>query len=93
MHLCLRQHNLTRLACCQLILLINESHRVPFCDFENSPAETNASSFSTVGVSALPRNTQQCSRGSHNIRVRNCDVVFDSSMLYDARLAFFETSV
>lgn len=27
MHLCLRQHNLTRLACCQLILLINESHR------------------------------------------------------------------
>ncbi|CAJ0588851.1 unnamed protein product [Cylicocyclus nassatus] len=32
MHLCERQSNLTRRACCQLVLLLNDTTKVPFCN-------------------------------------------------------------
>ncbi|XGW06845.1 hypothetical protein V3C99_016846 [Haemonchus contortus] len=34
MHLCERQTNLTRRACCQLVLLLNDTTRVPLCDVD-----------------------------------------------------------
>ncbi|WKY12881.1 hypothetical protein Q1695_004025 [Nippostrongylus brasiliensis] len=44
MHLCERQTNLTRRACCQLVLLLNDTTTVPLCDIELLAAKNGSSS-------------------------------------------------
>ncbi|KAK6758352.1 hypothetical protein RB195_015894 [Necator americanus] len=45
MHLCERQSNLTRRACCQLVLLLNDTTKVPLCDVEFLTQNYSDSSF------------------------------------------------
>ncbi|EYB95604.1 hypothetical protein Y032_0158g3262 [Ancylostoma ceylanicum] len=45
MHLCERQSNLTRRACCQLVLLLNDTTKVPLCNVEFLTQNYSDSSF------------------------------------------------
>ncbi|KAL6744264.1 hypothetical protein Aduo_017215 [Ancylostoma duodenale] len=45
MHLCERQSNLTRRACCQLVLLLNDTTKVPLCSVEFLTQNYSDSSF------------------------------------------------
>ncbi|KAJ1354121.1 hypothetical protein KIN20_010946 [Parelaphostrongylus tenuis] len=43
MHLCDRQMNFTKRTCCQLVLLLNDTTRVPLCDVEFLAQDDNSS--------------------------------------------------
>ncbi|KAK0400110.1 hypothetical protein QR680_003362 [Steinernema hermaphroditum] len=44
MHFCIEQRNMSRFACCQFVLLINDSNRFPFCT-EDILANATATQF------------------------------------------------
>uniref|UniRef100_A0AC34G162 Uncharacterized protein n=1 Tax=Panagrolaimus sp. ES5 TaxID=591445 RepID=A0AC34G162_9BILA len=68
-HLCARQKNISQLACCQFVLLLNDTTRLPLCDENFMAAAENLATLSDF-IFGKPERNGSSSNGNETIFLR-----------------------